>query len=190
MKRLGTWISVAAIGPVFFAAAPAAASEQGSHGFSSLIPYFINFSVYIAAVYFLSRKAIASSWQKRRQTLHDQVATASSRFEEASNKFSGAQGRLAVIDEELAQLEAALKAEALSEEQAVLRDAEQRVNNIMLLAQQTIEAERRAAQRSLRAEITDTVIGRARTALHAHFSGAADKELRRVTASRAGDLNL
>ncbi|RMG44105.1 MAG: hypothetical protein D6719_02440 [Candidatus Dadabacteria bacterium] len=186
--------SVCLLGQLFLFLPFAFASAEGHHGghhqpsFSDIIPFWINFSVYVVVLFVLLKKPLKSGWLARRSAIEEAVSRAERAYKEASEKLHEAKGKLAGLEQEIVTIRDAIAAEAEREAGEILSAGKKRAELIGTNLRETIEMEERAAERAVREEVADYVISKVRDRLINEIDPTFDKSLREAALSGAGRL--
>jgi len=162
-------------------ALPEFAFAGGGHGSGTIWDlkwFFLNFTLYCVALYFLLRKVVADGWQRRVARLADEVAARAAELETAEQNLKLAELQLQSLPGEVAQLKAQSAREAEMEASQIVADAKRRAERLEGQTRDTLAAERRAAEGLVQRELADTVIQRAAKKLRETLTVDADRSLR------------
>jgi len=133
-------------------------AAHGSPGISSLIPYWVNFILFIGILYFLLRKKVPLMWAERREKIAGEIDKASVELKEAEAKLREARNNFDNVEEEIAKAKALIKSEAVMEHEAILTEAKKKADLILQRAKDTAASERSSAEKTLRREMAERVL--------------------------------
>ena len=170
---------------VLFTAAASSAAEHGGGGhggsFLDLIPYWVNFLLFVGVLYSLLRTPISNYWMQRREGIANAISSAAEQLRNAESTLRRAREDFDNVEEEIARVQEIISKEAQAEQEAVLADARRRAEVIAQRSRDTAASERIQAERTLRQELAERVITRARRRIVERMSPPAD-EFRRQAA--------
>jgi F-type H+-transporting ATPase subunit b len=145
-------------------------AEHGQHGLDPkrLLYQFINFGLLVAILGFAGGKAINKTLAARHDQLKKDLDEAQTARSDAHARLKEQETRLANLEAEVARLLAAIKDEAIKEEQLLLASAEEKARRIQdetrfLVDQQVKEAEHNFRQEvaNASARIAEEIVRRA-----------------------------
>lgn len=160
---------------------PTAAFAGGGHGTGTIWDlkwFFLNFTLYGTALYFLLRKVVADGWQRRVTRLADEVAARAAELEVAEQNLKLAELQMQSLPGEVAQLKAQIAREAEMEAAQIVADAQRRAERLEIQTRDTIAAERRAAELGVQRDVADIVVQRAAKKIRETLTVDADRSLR------------
>ena len=143
---------------------PTAVSEghgegAGHHGHSldptRLAYQFINFGLLVAILGFAGGKAINKALAARHDQMKKDLEEASAARAEAHGRLKEQDARLANLEAEVARLLAAIKDEAVKEEQRLLASAEEKARRIQDETRFLVDQQVKEAERSFRQEVAN-----------------------------------
>lgn len=185
-------LSAAAVLTSLLAPVALFAQEHGAHGGEhhgpSLLIYWLNFSIYVAFVYFVARKPVTKFWTDRRAAIAAAVDESAAASKSADLRLAEAESRKAALGRELQSIEAAILKDGEREASAVVAAAEEKAKRIVESAADTIEIERHAARLSMRNEVAAEVLRRAEELLRRGHTADSDRALREQGLSGIGAL--
>jgi F-type H+-transporting ATPase subunit b len=164
------------------AAFPVAAFAGGGHGghgsFWDLKWFLVNFALYAGLLYYFLRKPIAAGWAARRERLAAEVALRAAELQNAEAELREAELKLQSFDGEANNLRTQIARETEHEASQVTAEASKRAERTHLQTQDSLRAERRAAEGGVQKELADVVIKRAEERLKGELNVDADRILR------------
>jgi F-type H+-transporting ATPase subunit b len=169
-------------------AAYAATPHGEDAGFWSLRFFWLNFLVYVTALFFLTRKPFMKMWGSRREEIRSAIEAAKDESASARAQLAEAQSRLAGVNREIEKLSSDIAAEGQREAGDVLTSARQRAERIAQQAKDLSEAERKATEASIRRELVNLAVQRAEEKLRQSINPGSDKPLRDVALSGVREL--
>lgn len=143
-------------------------AHGGAHsagGIATLIPFWVNFLLYIGLLYFLLRKQVSLTWAQRRQRISDAVQKAETELKEAEEKLRLARANFDNLEKEASKVRALIDNDAVVECDAIMAEAQKKAELAVQRAKDTAAAERSAKEKALRREIAEHVILLARQRL-------------------------
>lgn len=160
---------------------PDALAESGSDhgsGLSELIPYWVNFAIYLVIVYFLTRKLVAKAWAERRQRIIDDIAGAKNQYQQAGSQLADAQAKWNRLSQEETRVRDEVARQGEFERNQLLEAAQAKSVRIITQAKEHGIAERRSAERLVREELVEEVLNRASRILKDTATVDADRGFR------------
>lgn len=165
------------LGPtVVFAAGDHGAHHAPSYGY--LFWYWINFLVYITAMYFILRKFVASGWVARRERIRFALEAGKRSLAEATARHASAKAKLAGVEKETAELGTSIEIDAQKEAQKLVSDARARAVDIQTHATESLGLEAKAQRAQMQREISEVVLERATAMLKKSVTKESDHALR------------
>lgn len=177
-KSIGYCVSCSTLTVLAFVPLAAAEAKGHEQGFSTLIPYWVNFILFVGLLYFLLRKKARAGWAQRRETIENNIDRALAELQQAEQKLHQALKNLDNVAGEASKVEDLLRKEAITEHDAIIAEAKSKAELIIKRAKETAEAEKTSAIQALRSEMVERVVQRARERLLDRLSPAFDYERR------------
>lgn len=186
LRKLKRWIGFALVIVLFestnvFASAASHGTAHESPGISSLIPYWVNFILFVGILYFLLRKKVPLMWAERRDKVAEGIDKASAELKEAEAKLREARHNFDNVEEEVSKLKALIRNEAAMEHDSILAEAKKKADLIIQRAKDTAASERSSAEKVLRREMGERVLLLARQRILKQTSPENDRERRLCT---------
>jgi len=153
-----------------------------------LLPYWVNFLIYVGALYFLLRKPARRAWQGRRAAIQKHVAEAAGLLMAAERNLAAIEAKVSELPEALKSLRCEIERETEAEVAAILAEAQQRAEGIVRQAEESGLAERKFAERIARGEIVGLAMERARAKLQDEVTPQLDRSLRLAACQAVGEL--
>jgi F0F1-type ATP synthase membrane subunit b/b' len=162
--RLGAHISVLSVA-LFFGAPEAFASGGEGHAPSvwDLRFLWLNFGLYVALLYFLLRKVVASGWEARRQRVEKSVVSATTEMQSAEKELRSIEDMVRELKTEQEKARAEVLTLAKEEAASIVRAAEERASRIRSQAKDLLTGERRSAEASFRGALVARAVELARS---------------------------
>lgn len=118
----------------------------------------INFLIIFLAIVIPLTRMMPKILHKRRQTLHFSLDEARKASEEARQRMSAVEAKLAGLDQEIAAFRAQVEQESLADEQRIKASIQEESERILASAEQEIAAASTHAKRTLRSFAADLAI--------------------------------
>lgn len=153
----------------------------GAHHEPSVADLFwpaINFFLYIALMTYLLRRPLKEFLASRSAAVDAGVRAAQERRNQAESLYAQAQSKLTNLSREIEKLSQNIGAEGDREAQALVAQARDKAERIKVKARQTVEQEERAVAESLRRELAELAIERARAQLSGKLNVQSDQAFR------------
>lgn len=168
----------------------AESGDHAGHGpsITELIPYWINFLLYVGILYFLLRKTVVRGWAARRQKIIDNISSAKEQFSQAQSLLNDAQSKWSRLTQEETRVRDEIARQAEFERRQMLESARSKAERMVLQAREHGLAERRSAEREIREELVDDVLSRALGILKQSASAETDRAFRSAAVGAAGRL--
>ena len=128
--------------------------------------YSIDFLIIALAIGWIWKKNIPAAFRERTASIRKTMDEAQTASADANRRLSDIEGRLAKLDQEIAQMRASAEAEAAAEEQRIRAAAEEDSRKIVAAAQAEIESSGRLAQRDLKAYAAELAVTLAEQKIH------------------------
>ncbi len=144
-----------------------AAEDHGTgheaSGFSSLIPFIVNFSAYCVVLFiFVLRPQSIKFWASRVRSIREAVARSTGELTTAKAELRKVEARHASLGEQIESLSAKVAQETENEVLRVLEEARDQAEGIATQSKMMLESERRSREAQLRREVAEEVLSRAR----------------------------
>ena len=120
--------------------------------------YSIDFVLIALAIGWIWKKNIPGAFRTRTAAIRKTMDEAQAASADANRRLSDIEGRLAKLDQEIAQMRASAETEAAAEEQRIRAGAEEDSRKIVAAAQAEIESSGRLAQRELKAYAAELAV--------------------------------
>lgn len=179
---------IAAVGSIFLTGDVFAEAEHASHGYGYLFWYWINFIVYVVAMYFILRKFVASGWDARRERIRYALEAGKRSMDEAQTRRRAAQDQSAQLDKQLSEITSSIEREAALESQKLIDDAKARAIEIQQGATESLGLEAKAQRAQMQREIAEIVLARANEMLRSSVTKESDRALRQGTVTGVKSL--
>ncbi|MCB0310955.1 MAG: ATP synthase F0 subunit B [Bdellovibrionales bacterium] len=165
---------------IFLIASTASAAEGGHHQphFLELVPFWINFLIYVFLLYLLLRNQWTGFWQQRRRNLIEAVQAGRAELLGAKEMLEKSQLQLENIEKDIVSLKKEIESDAANQSKALAVAAREQAKKIIARARQSIEGEQRALESTLQREIAEQAVALARQKLQQKASLQNDQELR------------
>lgn len=155
---------------------------------SQLIPYWVNFVIYIAALTYLLRKPLANFWHKRHSELQREVTSGTQALRQAQQLLATAEARKSRLDYDLTQLRETITEQAQQEAALLKADAQKQLSTILAQSSSRLEAEERRAETSLRHELAEEVLTKTEGRLRETLTPEQDRNWREAMLGSLGGL--
>ena len=174
--NIGALLLVTLIPAIVFAG-----KEGAGHEEAGLIVYWINFLVYAGILFYFLRKPITAGWIARSENIAALVKKGTAELNAANKILADAQQKVSGIDQEIKTIAAQIASDGIREAGLVVEEAKERGKRTKLQAQELATAEEKAVENSIKRELADLVISKAKEKLERQVNGDNDKG-RRVAA--------
>jgi F-type H+-transporting ATPase subunit b len=128
--------------------------------------YTIDFLIIALAVGWFWKSSIPSAFRARTASIRKTMDEAQATSADANRRLGDIEGRLAKLDQEIAQMRAQAESEAAAEESRIRAAAEADAHKIVEGAQAEIESSTRVAQRELKAYAAQLAVTLAEERMH------------------------
>ena len=145
--------------------AEAASHHEHHSGASSLIPYWVNFAILFAILFFVLRGKVASFWSSRQQSVASRVLDSAAELRKSQSVLESARAKLARVDSEAAALKAEIAKQAEFDAQAALSAARNKVSRLAKQAEEFARAEMRRAEQDARRDFVNASVDQAKLRL-------------------------
>jgi F0F1-type ATP synthase membrane subunit b/b' len=180
MTRRGVWKNFArALLVLLFAVASAHAAEGGNTATERANEVFkwINFAIVAGLIAWVFLKLTPSFFRKNADTISSAITKATATKAEAERQLREAEGKLARLEQEVAQLRAAAQREAAAEAERLRALTQLDVQKVGLAAKAEIEAAERAARLELKVIAANLAVDGAESLLAKQLTPQAQESL-------------
>lgn len=179
------WFSVALIfGSVLlltFSARPAfAAGADHAHEphISDLLPYWVNFLLFVGVLYALLKKPLLVGWKTRVRSIASLVDKYENERLEARRALDDAQARADRVEADVSQLKSEINKDGDNIAEQLLAEARWQAKGIAAQAEDAIVRERILAEQRVQREFVDRVVSRSAELIKAKINPDSDRDLR------------
>lgn len=151
-----------------------AISKDGPHGRVGFFWVLVNFGVLMWILEKLMFSKLRSGHQSRRTTIASELESATSARKAAESVLAEYEGRVARLDDEVAEIKRVTKEHAQRDGERILQQAKTDAEAIRKSALETAEREAEARRREIEAEVLDRAVEKAEQALRGAI-GPADQ---------------
>lgn len=155
-----------------------AASEGHESSFSDLIPYWVNFLLYLAILYKFLAKPVSQGWASRAATIESAVSRGVTERAQAQKLLDEAVARKNLLSKELRELEEEIHHQQEHESLEIINDGIERASRVNAQAQDMMKAEQKAFEASLRKDLSEEVLKKAKAILSQKLDAQSDRKLR------------
>ncbi len=159
------------------AAPAAAAGGEGGGGLGDLLWPTLNLAILVAALVYFGRQPIQDFFAARRGRIRDDLDAATRALSDAEARYAAWQGKLTLLDGELARIRDLARERAESEREHILADASAAAERIRSDARAAVDQELRRAREDLRREAAELAIELAAQTLRARVTDADQSRL-------------
>lgn len=189
--KLGPALAARLFGVVCFVstAIPAFAAEHGVHhqpSSADLIPYWINFALYLAFLFFVLRKPVPAAWRARAKNIESMATKGAREIESAKTRLEKARGSMRSLSSDMESLATQIRNEGEEESREIVRDAKERASRIAAQGKDLMEGERRSLEGALKREMIGLVMKKAEELVSKDHSVDKDGALRSAAGNQAG----
>ena len=166
-----------------------AAGGGGHHaGIGVLVPYYVNFSLFVVVLFLLLRNPAKRFWQQRISQMEQQMADVKRERDLAQQELNTAREKLNSLGDLLAKVFENTNHEAQTESAEISRLAAQKARAVVDQAHFLAQAEEARTERSLRVETVETVLDQARQQIQERLNQDNDRAHRWAALQRVADL--
>ena len=156
-----------------------AEGEEHHHGtISDLIPYWINFSLYVLLLWFVLKNKISSGWTARRAKIAAEVSAAQAEKDSAERALDESRRLLATVDSQIKTAKDQITKQAQFETQEIIAQAKDKAARVVQTAKENAEAGNRTALRAISKEMVQEALSRARSSLQKDARSGSDQRYR------------
>jgi F0F1-type ATP synthase membrane subunit b/b' len=165
--------------PFVFPAPAAVLAEQGSSNGSEreVILDLVNFILLLAALGYLLRNPAMEFFARRTASISGKLEEGAKALQSAQERLAEVEGKLAGLDEEIAQLRSASEKDMEVEHRRIRHETSEEVVRIQQLAQAQIAAATRAARIELKRTTVGEAIGQAREMIRSRMGNKDQRRL-------------
>jgi len=138
--------------------APQAGHVAHHPSFADLVPFWINFIIYAALLYFLLRKKVAQFLRTRSSEIEEQVNRGAREIEASQATLLVAEERLSGAAAEVAAIEARVQLDARNEATQIFTEAEEKAARIRSQAKELVQAEKSSTENGIKRELSELVL--------------------------------
>lgn len=149
-----------------------------------LVPYAINFVLYIALLYFLLRKSAPKFWKSRVDQLEAEVTESRGKLEKAEKIYIETGKRIEQLESQLSSITGQVEQEGRQEAAYILEQAKLEAERLIQQAERMAEAEGKKQYDMLQKEFIESVIDDAQRKLRETVTFESDREFRNQAVNR------
>jgi F-type H+-transporting ATPase subunit b len=165
------------------------ASEGGaSHGGPSMGLLWLNFIIYVAVMYRLLKKPLASAWSNRREKIEAQLLASDRELAAAKREYDSAVAAANEVDSKVFEIMKQAREVANAEAAAVISGAREQATRVYNQSRMLADVEAMRAFRQLQLDLGDEIIAKAKQTLTARISPAVDRQIRGSSISKGETL--
>jgi len=147
----------------------------------------LNFAIVVAILWILLRKAMPAAFRNRTEAIQKRLEEARQASEDARRRLTEVESRLSRLDSEIERMRHEAEAGFKTEEERVMKAAEEEGRRIVQSAEQEIATAANAARRDLKAYVSELAVNLAEKKIK--ITENTDETLVRHFASRLGKDN-
>jgi F0F1-type ATP synthase membrane subunit b/b' len=131
-----------------------ASGGPGHHpSIHDIVPFWVNFVIYIALMTVLLRKPIKNGWASRRNRIADEVASATADMEAAGRELAAVEALTKNLSQEQERARVEILKQGELESNSIVSAAQEKAVRLASSAQDLLEGESRSAQAHFRAAL-------------------------------------
>ena len=150
--------------------------------------YWLNFLLFLALMWFVTRKGVPQAWNARRLAIRDAAERGKRAALQAQAEVDAATQAMATVNQEMEQVARTIAQDGDAEARRIMEDARATAQQIERQIAGTIAAEQRALQHAVRQEMAATVMHKVEERIGRELSPEVDAKLRAVAVSSARAL--
>src|ERR1700736_5299444 len=180
MRRRGVWKVASSLAVLLLVAVSAHAAEVGGNATTERaneIFKWINFAIVAGLVSWVFLKLTPPFFRKNAETISSAITKATAAKAEAERQLREAEGKLARLEQEVAQLRATAQREAAAEAGRLRAITQSDVQKVGLAAKAEIEAAERAARLELKVTAANLAVDGAESLLAKQLTPQAQESL-------------
>ena len=163
-------------------------SAEGHDGISSLIPFWVNFAIYIAVLFIALRKIIPQAWMARRNAILENVTAAARELEQAERSVRDAEDKTKNLSNEQEAARQEIIKQAQLEAAQIIATAKEKAERQKAQAKDLIQGESRSAESVFRSELVFKAVELARDKFKSGAYTAKESSYRSAALDRAKRL--
>jgi F0F1-type ATP synthase membrane subunit b/b' len=163
-------------------------SAEDHSSISSLVPFWVNFAIYLAVLFVALRKIIPQAWMARRNAILENVTSAARELEQAEKAVRNAEDKTKNLasEQEAARQEIIKQAEL--EAVQIITAAKEKAERQKAQAKELIQGESRSAESTFRTELVFRAVELAREKFKSGAYSAKESDYRSAALDRAKRL--
>ena len=157
-------------------------AHGGHHGHgtpSDLIPYAVNFFIFVSLLIYFTKAPITAAWANRLQSIKNDVAKGRLEIEEAQKALAHAKARAQSVETEVERIKFEIKKGAKTETQDILKDGHDRALRVRQQGQSLADGDLNHTREEYRANLSRMVIKKATELLEEQITATSDVSLRK-----------
>lgn len=163
-------------------------SSEGHTGISSLIPFWVNFAIYIAILFVALKKIIPQAWMTRRNAILENVTSAARELEQAEKAVRSAEDKTKNLASEQEAAKQEIIKQAELEAAQIVAAAKEKAERQKAQAKELIQGESRSAESTFRSELVFRAVELARDKFKSGAYSAKESSYRSAALERAKRL--
>jgi F0F1-type ATP synthase membrane subunit b/b' len=141
-----------------------AAGGAGHHpSIHDIVPFWVNFVIYLALITALLRKPLKNGWASRRNRIADEVASATSEMEAAERELAAVEALTTNLSQEQERARVEILKQGELEAEEILSSAREKATRLGFSARELLEGESRSAQAHFRAALVAKAVDLAKS---------------------------
>ncbi|HMO01758.1 MAG TPA: ATP synthase F0 subunit B [Oligoflexia bacterium] len=160
-----------------------------SHSAPELGVYWVNFLIYITALYLILRKPLSKTWSSRREALIKEVSRLAVELNSIEGDLRKTQFKMRSLAEEKERLKKNIFEQAESEANEIIKSAERRAGAIITNAKSIIEIEKRAMVSRQKNRLAETIALSVEKIIADKLTPAAEKNILKKALNNLEALN-
>jgi F0F1-type ATP synthase membrane subunit b/b' len=162
-------------------AALAESGHGGAHhgGPADLIPFAVNFTIFVALLIHFTKGPIASMWSKRLQLIETEVSKGKAEIEQAQKALNLAKARAASVETEIERIKFEISKGAQTETQDIMKDAHERALRVRQQGKSLADGDVNHTKKEYRAHLSKLVVKKATDILSSQVTEASDAAIRK-----------
>lgn len=178
MKNISRILKVLPL--LLIASSPAFAASGGHHepSITDLIPFWVNFVLFLFLLHYLLNKPARSFWKNRQVSIQDAAERGKKTMDAALERLKTAENKLQSLEAEIEKLKSSIKEEGEREKSEILRSAKERASLLENQASIASQAEKAASYELLRKELADRVMKLTEEKVLEKLTPQKDKKIR------------
>lgn len=152
--------------------------EQHVQGAAALIPFWINFLVYVAFLFYITRKPVLKVWASRRERIESAVGGSKAELDAAQSSLRQVNSKLSGFQTECARLTTEVENDTKGECEELKRSAKFKAERVAARSKESMRSEQKSAEVKLQREVAELAFKLARERLSSSTSMESDRRLR------------